>query len=116
MESKAFENQKDPLSVENKHEKVFCCGRKGASFMILTTVQFVFILTILSIAFKLCTIATAIEEVQDDASGLTVLIVILVLSLIIALYIWLGLVPDILTSYTLTTSVSIPTSDIPRSK
>jgi hypothetical protein len=45
--------------------------------------------------------------VKDDSVKLAVLIVILVLSLIILLYIWFGIIPGILFSYTITTNIEM---------
>lgn len=44
---------KDAFGVNNRHESLFCCGRRGVNYLILHTAQFLFTLTIGAFCFRL---------------------------------------------------------------
>ena len=96
-----MESGKDAFNIANKHENLYCCGRKGVNFLIINTVQFFFILSILFLSFA---IATAPFEFSKD---LVAHIVILIFAIILLIWMWFGLIPSILTSYTLTTNIEM---------
>ena len=107
LESKTFDNHKDPYQSHNKHEKVFCCGRKGVSFVILNTTQFMYVFALLLVSFKAVTFSAELDETADDQSAFIVMVIILSLSAILALYLWIGIIPSILASFSVTTSIEM---------
>lgn len=98
---------KDPYSINNKHEALYCCGRRGVNFLILNTAQFVFILTILFISLKSCTLDKEIAEVKGDSTKTAVHSVLGVFALFIILYIWFISLPGILFSYAVTSNIEM---------
>lgn len=61
QEGKLFESGKDPFNVNNRHEALFCCGRKGVNYLIINTAQFFYILTILYLSLKCVTIGPQLQ-------------------------------------------------------
>jgi hypothetical protein len=96
-----MDSGKDAFNIANKHENLYCCGRRGVNFLIIYTTQFFYILSILFLSFG---IATAPFEFSQ---ALVVHIVIYIFAFIILLWMWLGLIPSILTSYTITSSIEM---------
>jgi len=96
---------KDAFSKDNKHESLFCCGRRGVNFFILHTAQFFFKLTIAFFAFKLTSINEEFTLLKKDIEVI-VHAIILVLAIIVLIYIWFFNLPSFLTSFTITTNVS----------
>ena len=101
-----IDSSKDAFTSNNKHESLFCCGRRGVNYLIINTTQFLYILTIIYFSYKCVTIGPDAMAVKDDTSKLAVFIVIMVLAFFILLYIWFGIIPGILLSYTITSNVS----------
>lgn len=103
----AMKNQsKDAFSVNNKHESLFCCGRRGSNFLILVTAQFIYKMFIFFFAFSIVKCDERYKAMAKDQTALIVYSVILTLIILILLYVWLFLLPELLTSFTITTNVS----------
>jgi len=98
---------KDPFQVNNKHERLFCCGRRGVNYLIVNTSQFMYLLTILFFAMKACTVVPDVQDSMEDQTKLIIIGVILFFTLIILSYTWFGIVPGILTSYTITANIEM---------
>jgi len=75
--------------------------------LILNTAQFVFILTILFTAMKICSLDKEIADVKGDSTKTTVHSVLGVFALFIILYIWFISLPGILFSYALTSNIEM---------
>jgi hypothetical protein len=97
---------KDAFAVNNKHEALFCCGRRGANFLILSTAQLFYILTLVFLAFRLATIQTEFAAADSDSTKIVVHSVLLVFALVLLGYLWFFVVPGLLASFTVTTNVS----------
>ena len=93
--------------MNNKHERLFCCGRRGVNYLIINSSQFFYIITILYLAYKVVTLPAEIAYCNGDSTKLAIHLTILFVGVIVLLYIWFGIVPGILSSYTLTTSVEM---------
>tara|TARA_B110000285_G_C15006115_1_gene553942 strand:+ start:70 stop:513 length:444 start_codon:yes stop_codon:yes gene_type:complete len=102
-----IDSSKDPFSSNNKHEGLFCCGRRGVNYLIINTSQFLFILTIIYFSYKCVTIGPDAMGVKDDQAKLAVFITIMILAFAILVYIWFLIIPGILLSYTITTSIEM---------
>jgi len=66
-----------------------------------------YILTLLFFAYKSITFVQEIIEVKDDTVKLVVHVIIFCIALGLLLYIWFGIIPAILGSYTITTSIEM---------
>jgi hypothetical protein len=53
------------------------------------------------------TIGPEISQVHEDPTKLAVYIIIIVFALAILLYVWFGIIPGILLSYTMTTNIEM---------
>jgi len=98
---------KDAFAVNNKHEALFCCGRRGANVLILTAAQLFFILTVVFLAFKLATVQAEFAAAQGDSGKVVVHGVLLAFALVLLGYLWAAVVPGLLISFAVTTNVSI---------
>lgn len=77
------------------------------NYLIINNTQFLYILTIIYFAYKCVTIGPEIEAVHEDQTKLAVYIIIIIFALAIVLYIWFGIIPGILLSYTITTNIEM---------
>lgn len=107
QEGKKFDSSKDAFNVNNKHENLFCCGRKGVGYLIINCTQFLYILTILYLSLRFVTLGPSINSNPEDMGKLIVMIVIMLFALALLIYAWFVIIPDILRSYTLTTSIEM---------
>jgi hypothetical protein len=103
----AIDSSKDGFKSNNKHEGLFCCGRRGVNYLIINTTQFLYILTIIYFSYKCVTIGPDAMSVKDDQAKLAVFIVIMVFAFFILLCIWFWIIPGILLSYTITTNIEM---------
>ena len=106
-DGKRPQSAKDAFNVNNKHEQQYCCGRRGVNYLILNTAQFMFILTIVFFAYKVATVHSEYQQIVADSSKLAVHSVLLVFALFFVFYAWFGIIPSLLTSFTITTNVSL---------
>ena len=97
---------KDGFLMNNKHEALFCCGRRGRNYMILHATQFFYKLSISFLALKLADIDEEYKSIEHNQTQVIVHSVLLVLALAILFYIWFFILPDLLTTFTITTNVS----------
>lgn len=86
---------------------MFCCGRRGANYLIINTAQFFYIMTILFLSFKLTTVQFEFQPLAGDSAGLAVHCVMLTFALILLGYLWAYVIPQMLTSFTLTTNIEM---------
>ena len=101
------ESAKDAFKIANKHENLYCCGRRGVNYLILNTTQFFYILSIIFLSFAIVTAPTAFAAVSADSGKLVAHIIILILSILLLLWTWLRMIPSILSSYALTTNIEM---------
>ena len=107
LEGRRVKNDKEPYNINNKHEELFFCGRRGVNFLILNTAQFFFVLTILFVALKLCTIYDEIQKINGDTTKIIVHSILIGFGMIIAILVWFWIIPSILTSFTITTNIEM---------
>ena len=93
--------------MNNKHEDLFCCGRRGVNFLILNTAQFLYVLTLLFVALKACTIYDEIDKINGDTTKIVVHSMLLGFGMMIAMITWFWIIPSILTSFTITTNIEM---------
>jgi hypothetical protein len=98
---------KDPFRVNNKQEGLFCRGRVGVNKLIIASTQFFYLTTILFMAFKLATVNQEYIDLKGDSTKIIIHSCLLGFAVIIMLYIWLGIVPSMLTSFTITTNIEM---------
>jgi hypothetical protein len=53
---------RDPFAINNKHESLFCCGRRGVNSLILESTHFFYLLLIVLFSFALVNISPALKE------------------------------------------------------
>ena len=107
QEGRRVKNDKEPYNVNNKHEDLFCCGRRGVNFLILNTAQFLYVLTILFAALKACTLYDEIEKINGDTTKIVVHAMLIAFGFMIAFVTWFRIIPSILTSFTITTNIEM---------
>ena len=106
-EGRRVKNEKEPFNINNKHEDLFCCGRRGVNFLILNTSQFLYVLTILFVALKLCMMQDEIQKINGDTTKIIVHSMMIAFGMMIAIAVWFMIIPSILTSFTMTTNIEM---------
>lgn len=107
QEGKRQRGDKEPYGINNKHENLFCCGRRGVNFLILNTSQFLYVLTILFIALKSCGLMDEISKINGDTTKIVVHSILIAFAFVFALLAWFWIIPSILTSFTITTNIEM---------
>ena len=98
---------KDAFRINNKHESLFCCGRRGVNYLIIASAQFFYLVTILYLAFKLTIVNQEFAAIAGDSTKITIHSVILAFAIILLFYIWFGIVPSMLTTFALTSNIEM---------
>ena len=107
QEGKVMRGDKEPFGINNKHENLFCCGRRGVNYLILNTSQFLYVLSILFIALKSCGLMDEIAKINGDTTKIVVHSLLIGFAFIIGFLIWFWIIPSILTSFTVTTNIEM---------
>ena len=102
-----MKGNKEAISIDNKHESLFCCGRRGVNYLILNTTQFLYVLIILFISLKSCTMQDEVKQITGDRPKIIVHSNLIVFAFTIAALAWFWIVPSILTCFTITTNIEM---------
>lgn len=92
--------------MNNKHESLFCCGRRGKNYLILQTTQFFFQISIVFLAMKLLQIHSEFALIAEDQTEIIIHSVLLIVALVLLIILWFFFIPDLLTTFTIVSNVS----------
>ena len=88
--------ERDPFLATNKHESLFCCKRKGANYLVMQTIQLNYAIVTIYFSYKVgCFLS-------DEAIGMA----FGALGIGCTIYIWAGVMPQMLDAFVISTSVS----------
>ena len=85
------------MGTPNRHENLYCCKRRGVNYLIINTTQILYITVTIYFSYKFVCLFT--DPVIAMALG--------AVGIIGSVYIWFFIMPSMLDSYALTTSVSL---------
>jgi hypothetical protein len=98
LEKKAeSKDERDPFEIANKHERLYCCRRKGVNYLIINSTQFFYVVTVIYFSYKVSWL------LSDTGIG----IAFGALGILLSIYIWFWVMPVIIDDYALTTSIEM---------
>jgi len=87
----------DAFMIPNRQESLFCCKRKGVSYLIVNTSQFMFVAVTLYFSYKLA------GFFSDTGIGMG----LGGLGIALSFYIWFWVMPELLDCFAISTSIEM---------